>query len=114
MGWTRFAWPIPCSASLRRNVLTVLHRQDDAGAIVEAVAILFGEVVDALAGGQLLLAHQGLTDRFAEFRRSRFGGLQRHRNDAFENLECIVGVACELAAAVGAVLGFIGGVERQA
>ena len=42
-------------SSLRRDVLAVLHGQDDAGAVVEARAVLFGEVVDALAGGDLTL-----------------------------------------------------------
>src|SRR5437763_16293808 len=44
--------------SLRRNVLAVLHGQDDARAVVEAVAILFGEVVDALACRDFLLREQ--------------------------------------------------------
>ena len=101
-------------ASLRRNVLPVLHGQDDARAVIEAVAVLFGEVVDALARRHVLFAQQGLADAFAEFRRARLAGLQRHRNDALENFEGVVGMAGELAAAVGAVFGLIGGVEREA
>src|SRR4051794_24393323 len=100
--------------SLRRDVFAVLYREQDAGAVVEAVAVLFGEVVDALAGRQFLFAEQGLTDRFAEFRRARLCGLQRNGHDALQYLEGIVGMAGELAAAVGAVFGFVRGVERKA
>src|SRR5882757_6802663 len=75
--------------SHRRTVFAVLHRQEDAGAVVEAGAILFGPVVDALAGDDFLFAHEGLTDRLAEFRRSRLCRLQRHRNDALEHFKGI-------------------------
>src|SRR4051812_519813 len=112
MGWT--VGPSHVRCSLRRHVFSVLYREQDAGAVVEAVAVLFGEVVDALAGSEFLLAHQRLTDCFAEFRRTGLGRLQRHRHDAFEDLEGVVGMARELAAAVGAVLAFIGGVKRKA
>src|ERR1700722_8708414 len=100
--------------SHRRNVLSVLHGQDDARAVVEAVAVLVGEIVDALAGGDFAFGEKRLTDRLAEFRRAGFGGLQRHGNDALKHLEGVVGVAGELAAAVGAIFGLVGGVERKA
>ena len=86
--------------SLRRDVLAVLHRQDDARAVVEAVAILFGEVVDALAGRDLLLGDQRLTDRLTEFRRARLRRLQRHRDHPLEHLEGVVGMPGELAAGI--------------
>jgi hypothetical protein len=41
--------------SLHQHVFAVLHRQNDARAVVEAVAVFFGEVIDALAGGDLAL-----------------------------------------------------------
>src|SRR5216684_8306270 len=98
----------------RGDVLSILHRQDDARAIVETVAVFFGEIVDALARHDFPLGQPGLTDPLAEFRRSRLTRLQRHRNDALENFKGIVGMSGELAAAVGAILGLIGGVEREA
>src|ERR1700744_6299433 len=96
-----------------RNVFAVLDRQQNTRAIVEAVTVLFGPVVDALARGNLAFADEGLTDRLAEFRRPRLGRLQRGRDDALEDFKGIVGMAGELAAAVGPVFGFIGGVERE-
>src|SRR5579862_7592862 len=42
------------TVSHRRDVLAVLDRQQDARAVVEAVAVLFGPVVDALGCGDLL------------------------------------------------------------
>src|SRR4051794_26501917 len=74
-----FAHP---TRSLRRHVFAVLYREQNAGAVVEAVAVLFGEVVDALTGRQFLFAHQRLADRFAEFRRAGLCRLQRHGHDA--------------------------------
>src|SRR3954464_4354688 len=52
------------------RVLAVLHREQDARALVEAVAVLLGEIVDTLARRKLLLRQQRLADRFAEFRRA--------------------------------------------
>src|SRR5580692_9779502 len=101
------------ATSLRRNVLPVLHRQNDPRAVVEAVAVLFGEVVDALARRDLAFAEEGLADRLAELRRAGFRRLQRGRDHAFEHLEGVVGMAGELAAAVRAIFGFIGGIERE-
>src|SRR5258708_11450606 len=97
-----------CASSLRRNVLSILHRQQDARAVVEAVAVFFGPVVDALGRDDFLLADKSLAESFAEFRRARLARFQRGRNHALEHLEGIVGMAHELAAAVGAVLSFIG------
>src|SRR6476469_1307036 len=57
--------------SLRRGVFSVLHGEDDARAIVEAVAVLFGEVIDALARGDFTFGQEGLTNSLAEFRRAR-------------------------------------------
>src|SRR4051794_24291027 len=68
--------------SHRRDVLSVLHRQDDPRAVVEAVAVFFGPVVDALARDDFLFADEGLPDSLAEFGRPRLAGFQRHRNDA--------------------------------
>src|SRR5882724_9515535 len=98
--------------SHRRNVLAVLHRQDDPRAVVEAGAILFGPVVDALARGDFAFAQEGLTDRLAEFYRTGFCRFQRGRDDALEDFERIIAMSGELAAAVGAIFGLVGGVER--
>src|SRR6266404_7132622 len=49
--------------SLRWRVFSVLHGEDDARAVVEAVAVLFGEIVDALAAGDFTFGQQSLTDR---------------------------------------------------
>src|SRR5579864_9321331 len=106
-GWTK------APSSLQQHVLAVLHRQHDARAVVEAVAVLFGEVVDALARGDVVLGEQRLPDRLAEFRRAGLCLLQRDRNNALQNQERIIGMAGELAAAVGAVFGLIGLVQRQ-
>src|SRR5581483_11676476 len=100
-------------ASLGRDVLAVLDGQDDARTIVEAVAVGLGEIVDALACGYLALGEEGLADRLAEFRRAGLCGLQRNRDDTLQDLERIVGMPGELAAAVRAILRFIGGVERK-
>src|ERR1700721_12784 len=100
--------------SHRGNVFAVLYRQQDARTVVEAGAILFGPVVDALRRRDFVLAHEGLADRFAEFSRAGLGVLERGRNDALENLERVIGVTGELAAAVGSILGFVSGVERKA
>src|SRR6266550_652016 len=106
--------PMESTASLARgDVFAVLHRQDDARAIVETVAVLFGEIVDALARRNIPFAQPGLTDPLAKFRRSRLARFQRNGDDALENFEGIVGMSGELAAAVGAILGIIGGVERE-
>ena len=51
--------------------------------VVETVAIFFGEVIHALAGGNFALGQKRLADRLAEFRRAGLGRLQRHRDDAF-------------------------------
>src|ERR1700730_19449614 len=99
--------------SLRRNVFSVLHGENDARAIVEAVAVLFGEVINALARGDFTFGQEGLTDGVAEFRRSGPSAFQRHRNDGLEHFKGVVGVSGELAAAVWAVLGLIGRVERE-
>src|SRR5207237_10414067 len=40
-------------ASLRGHVFSVLHGEDDARAVVEAVAVFFSEVIDALARREL-------------------------------------------------------------
>src|ERR1700730_739708 len=93
--------------SLRRNVFSVLHGEDDARAIVEAVAVLFGEVINALARGHFTFGQEGLTDGVAEFRRARLAAFQRHRNDALEHFKGVVGVSGELAAAVGAIFGLV-------
>src|SRR5437667_5452189 len=53
--------------SLRGHVFPVLHGEDDARAVVEAVAIFFGEIIDALARGDLTFGQQRLADRLAEF-----------------------------------------------
>src|ERR1700682_2940433 len=99
--------------SPRQNVFSVLHGEDDARAIVEAVAVLFGEVINALARGDFTFGQEGLTDGVAEFRRSGLSAFQRHRDDALEHFKGVVGVSGELAAAVGAILCLIGGVWRE-
>src|SRR6266487_700679 len=99
--------------SLCRRVLSVLHGEDDARAVVQTVAVLFGEIIDALAGGDFTFGQQSLTDRVAEFARPGLCRLQGHRDHALEHLKGIVGMSGELAAAVGAVFRLIGGVERQ-
>src|SRR3984885_3152740 len=101
-------------SSHRRHVFAVLHRQQDARAVVEAGAVLFGPVVDALARRDFVLAHEGLPDRFAEFDRAGLGALQRNRNDALENLERVIPMPGKLAAAVGTIFGLIGRIERKA
>src|SRR5437016_505266 len=88
---------------LRRNVLAVLHGQDDPRAIIQAVTVGLGKIVDALAGGDFPLGQKRLADPLAEFRRAGLGGLERHRNDALEHFEGVIGVTGELAAATGAV-----------
>src|SRR5215212_11899047 len=55
--------------SLRQDVFSVFHRQQNARAVVEPVAIFFREVIDALAGGDFAFGHQGLANGLAEFRR---------------------------------------------
>src|SRR5437868_9742241 len=85
---SRFAHP---TWSLRRDVLPVVHGQDDARAIIQAVTILFGEVVDALTCRDFLLGHERLADAFTELRRARLAGFQRHRNDALEHFERVIG-----------------------
>src|SRR5258708_22521211 len=52
----------------RRNVFAVFRRQDDAGTIVEAVAILFGEIIDSLTCRDVLLGEQRLADGLAKLR----------------------------------------------
>src|SRR5262245_47356977 len=101
-------------ASLHQRVFPVLHREQAAGALVDAGPVLFREVVDALAGGDLALGQQRLADGFAEFTRAGLAILQRHRDHTLQHQERIVGVAGELAAAVRAVLGFISLVQRKA
>src|SRR5438270_10393536 len=100
--------------SLGQHVLAILYSQLNALTVVETVAVLFGEVVDALAGGDVTLGEQGLTNRLAEFRRARLGLFQGHRNDALENQERIVGVPGELAAAVRTVFCLVSFVQSQA
>ena len=78
------------SPSHRRHILPVLDRQDDARAIVEAGAVFFGPVVDALARGDFAFAQEGLTDRLAEFRCSGFCRFQRRGDDALEDFEGVV------------------------
>lgn len=51
--------------SHRRHVLAVLDRENNARAVVETGAILFGPVVDALARGDFAFAQRGLTDRLS-------------------------------------------------
>src|ERR1700692_2761218 len=58
--------------SHRWHVFAVLHRQNNARAGVEARAISFGPVVDALARGDFAFAQEGRADRFAEFHRTGF------------------------------------------
>src|ERR1700730_18189397 len=98
----------------RGDVFSILHRQDDARAIVQTVAVLFGEIIDALARRDFPFGQPRLTDRLTEFRRTRLCRFQRDRNDALENFKGIVGMSGELAAAIRAILGLIGGVEREA
>src|ERR1700694_4704967 len=70
----------PPYSSLRQDVFPVLDRQKNARAIVEAVAVFFAEVVDALTGRNIPLGEQGLADSLAEFRRTGFCRLQRNRD----------------------------------
>src|SRR4030081_2745637 len=93
--------------SLRRDVFAVLHGQQDARAVVEAVAVFFGEVVNALARGDFALAEESLANRLAEFRRAGLCRLQRHRDHALEHLEGVVGMSSDPAAGVGAILWLI-------
>src|SRR5258708_10214135 len=99
--------------SLRRSILAILHGEDDARAVVEAVAVLFGEIIDALAAGDFTFGQKSLTDRVAEFARPGLCGLQGHRDHTLEHLKGIVGMSGELAAAVGTILRLIGGVARE-
>src|SRR6478752_8160791 len=57
--------------SLHQHVFPVLHRQQNARAVVETIAIGFGEVIDALARGDIALGQKRLAKRVAEFRRAR-------------------------------------------
>src|SRR5437867_5704922 len=98
------------SCSLRRSVFSVLHGEDDARAVVQTVAVLFGEIIHALAGGDFTFGQQSLTDRVAEFARPGLCRLQCRRDHTLEHLKRIVGMSGELAAAVGAVFRLIGGV----
>src|SRR6202790_1383766 len=99
--------------SLRRRVFSVLHGEDDARAAVQTVAVLFGEIIDALARGDFAFGQKGLTDSLAKLRRAGLAAFQRHRDHALEHLKGIVGMSGELAAAVGTVFRLIGGVERE-
>src|SRR6202171_1502914 len=116
VGTLRSAHPTPYGYHelllARGDVLSVLHRQDDARTIVQTVAVLFGEILDALARHDLPFGQPGLTNPLAKFRRSRLTRLQRHRNDALENFKGVVGMSGELAAAVRGVLCLIRCVER--
>src|SRR6266702_1063272 len=69
-------WRTPDSH--RRNVLPVFHRQQDARAVIETVAIFLRPVVDALRRDDFLFRDQRLADAFTEFRRAGLAGFQRH------------------------------------
>src|SRR6266576_7157018 len=89
--------------SLSQYVLPVLHRVQNARAVVQTVAILFGEVVDALTGRDFTLCNQSLANSLAEFRCSGLSLFQRHRHNALQHQKRIVGMPGDLAAATGTV-----------
>src|SRR3954465_13963836 len=64
---------VSCASSLRQDVLAVLDCEDDARAVVEAVAVFFGVIIDALACRDFPLGQPGLADRFAKFRCAGLG-----------------------------------------
>src|SRR5437868_11564325 len=69
-------------SSLRQYVFPILHGEQNARAVVQTVAIFFGEIVDALTGRDLTLCHQSLANSLAKFRCSRLGLFQRNRHNA--------------------------------
>src|SRR5581483_5559646 len=102
------------AVSIYDLVLAVLHRQQNAGALVDAVAILFGKIVDALTCCNLPFTQQRLADRFTKFRRSGARLLQGNGKNALEDLERVVGMRGKLTPAVWAVFRLISGVEGEA
>src|SRR5438874_11645283 len=104
---------VSAPSSLRQYVLPILHGEQNARAVVETVAIFFGEVVDALTGRDFTLCHQSLANSLAEFRCSGLSLFQRHRHNTLQNQKRIVGVAGELATAAGTIFCLVGLVQRQ-
>src|SRR6266480_4265336 len=84
------------SCSLRRRVFSVLHGEDDARAVVQTVAVFFGEIIDALAAGDFTFGQESLTDRVAEFARPGLCRLQGHRDHTLEHLKGIVGISGDI------------------
>src|SRR6516165_7315121 len=72
-------------------VFAILHRKENARALIDSVAVLLCKIVDTLACRDLSFAQEGLANGLAEFRRTGTRLLQRHGDHPLQHLERIIG-----------------------